>query len=239
MQGICSFTHFVLDPEIIAHHSSDYVLQQAFGQWSLPSLVTSQPTESTTTLSAFSWTGQCISSVASLTSNADRRTESDPNALTVVDCVCVAFNQSPGRFMVHMRRELRRPVSSVTSSLRPNFEPVFDYIGPRTRGPFSGAYVDAPMVDTGGDCSSLGQYKFYTQLLEDPSRIWEGCASSQTDGVFNYSLVVSGTTRLRTPARGSTWFIVVGGSYTAHICRSSVHHDDLQSTSEGRQVRGR
>ena len=235
MQRICSFTHFVLDPEIIAHHSSDYVSQRAFGQWSLPSLVTSQPTESATTLSAFSWTGQCISSVVSLMSNADRPrpTESDPNALSVVDCVCVAFNQSPGRFMVHMRRELRRPASSIPSSLRPNFEPVVHYIGPSIRGPFSGAYVGAPMDDTGGDCSSLGQYKFYTQLLEDPSRIWEGCASSQTDGVFHYSVVVSGTEKLRTPARGSTWFIVVDGSCTAHICRSSVHHDDLRFTSEG------
>ncbi|KAF7791998.1 hypothetical protein EIP86_003025 [Pleurotus ostreatoroseus] len=45
------------DKREVVNYSADYVWQRAFGQWSLPALVTSQPTNEATTLSAFSWTG--------------------------------------------------------------------------------------------------------------------------------------------------------------------------------------
>lgn len=107
-----------------------------------------------------------------------------------------------------MRRELRRPSGDPPSNLRPNFELVVDYSGPPTRGPFSAAYVGAPIekIDDHWQCSSPGQYKFYTQLLQEPSRIWEGTAADVDSvyGLLDYSVVVSSTPKLRTPARGST-----------------------------------
>ena len=116
--------------------------------------------------------------------------ESDSEALAVIDCVCVAFNQSAGRPVVYMRRELRRSAGSIANALRPNFELVASYGGSITRGPFSVQRW------------SHGSNRFFTQLPEDPARIWEGKISSR-NGYLDYSAVVSGTKRQRTPARGS------------------------------------
>ena len=90
--------------------------------------MTNEPTEGPTTLSAFAWAGECI-----IQSRTPHRTylisitESDPNATTIIDVVCVAFNPSPGRFQVHMRRQLRR---TAIATLQPYFEPCSTAAGP-------------------------------------------------------------------------------------------------------------
>lgn len=167
-----------------------YVWQKALGTWSYPQLVTSVPTEELTSLSAFVWT------------------ESDTNANVAIDCVAVAYNQSPGRFMVHTRRDLRRPTSPAKpKNLWPQFEPVVDYTGPATRGPFSANYAYGAADRNGNcECTLPGEYKFFTQLLEDPSRLWAGTLVNNEAGVtsLGYDVVVSNTPLLSTPARGTS-----------------------------------
>ena len=138
--------------------------------------------------------------------------ESDSEALTVVDCVCAAFNQSAGRPVVYMRRELRRSAGSTANTLRPNFELVASYGGSITRGPFSVQRW------------SHGNYRFYTPLPDDPPRIWEGKISSR-NGYLDYSVVVSDTRKQRTPARGSKSPMSDGLPVRCSAYRSSFYHN--------------
>ncbi|KAK0464325.1 uncharacterized protein EV420DRAFT_1637895 [Desarmillaria tabescens] len=123
-----------------------YVYQKAFGQWSIPSLVTYDPAMPRTTLSAFSWT------------ETDAYTGTD-----TVDCVCVMYNQAPGRY----------------------FEPVSGFNGPVMRGPFA-------TVHTGVQNSVDNQYRLFSQPQEDPSRLFQGQVS-QGGNFLDMSLVPNTT----------------------------------------------
>ena len=112
-----------------------------------------------------------------------------------VDCVCVAFNDSPGHFTVHTRRERREG----TSILQPYFEPVASCVGPQTRGPLSmlriGTRIQSALVE---------QFKFYAQWQKDPPRLFEGQISDR--GILdveeiapNLALAIG----VGTPSRGS------------------------------------
>lgn len=129
--------------------------------------------------------------------------ESDPNATTVIDVVCVALNPAPGRFAVHARRQVR---GTGAAALQPYFEPVLDWGGPATRGPHAAVHVG---VDAAGCCApNKGDYVFFTQLREEgPSRIWERAVpAADPGGLLPYTVVVETAVTLQIPARGSACF---------------------------------
>lgn len=179
-----------------------YVYQKAFGQWSIPSLVTYDPAMARTTFSAFSWT------------------ETDPYTGTdTVDCVCIMYNQAPGRYVVHMRRELRNGLNV----LIPKFEPVSGFNGPVMRGPFATVHMGAQnSVDS-------NQYRLFSQPQEDPSRLFQGQVSQ--GGNFLDMSLVPNTTGVRTPARGTSIAIVYNPSNSDNTKRSIRV---FYSTPEGR-----
>ncbi|PBK97484.1 hypothetical protein ARMGADRAFT_1162367 [Armillaria gallica] len=178
-----------------------YVHQKAFGQWSNPSLVTYDPAMARTTLSAFSWT------------------ETDPYTGTdTVDCVCIMYNQAPGDYVVHMRRELRNGLNV----LIPKFEPVSGFNGPVMRGPFA-------TIHMGAQNSADNQYRLFSQPQEDPSRLFQGQVSQ--GGNFLDTSLVPNTTGVRTPARGTSIAIVYDPSNSDNTKRSIRV---FYSTPEGR-----
>ncbi|KAK0201971.1 hypothetical protein DFS33DRAFT_1351177 [Desarmillaria ectypa] len=178
-----------------------YVYQKAFGEWSIPSLVTYDPAMARTTLSAFSWT------------EIDAYSGTD-----TVDCVCVMYNQAPGHFVVHMRRESRKALNV----LIPKFEPVSEFNGPVMRGPFA-------TVHTGIQNSADNQYRLFSQPQEDPSRLFQGQVS-QGSNFLDMSLVPN-TISGRTPARGTSIAVVYDPSNSDKTKRSIRV---FYSTPEGR-----
>ena len=102
-----------------------------------------------------------------------------------------------------MRRKLR---GNAVATLQTYFEPVIDYTNAPTRGPFSALYIGSPSIKDGCSSPNQGDYLFFTQLLQDPSRIWERTVPASNPGIASdYNVVVSTTAVLQVPARGSKW----------------------------------